>query len=885
MKPAPLPSPAHAADTGNPLSAPRARTWTWAVTGFASVICALFVTLHFHQRQALDDIARAVDGMRLARIELARALDAATVENDAGFERDQALGLAHQAIAGLATTLDRLPDAGARPDARLPDDIEALRDEIELWRHSRAGDAAARTRLRLAFHRVERRADLVDSQMRDRLRQLDDRQAGQFRAAAVLSGLLLLGIGVAALGSARLQRSSGRALLQSQRLFETLARISPVGIYRTDAFGNEVYANLRCREIRGQRPGSSAPGFDASLHPDDRERVRARWLDSVEDMRDFQAEYRLMRAGGGAVWVLNQAVPEIAADGTVLGYVGTLADITGRKRAELLADSQRAVLELIAGGKPLPIALGALIDSIEQLDPELICLVTRAGPDRDSAPEAHARRWPATPLLALQIATLAARGDSARRDASGAMLAALADASLAELPPDAAALLRETGLRSLWHLPIGDGAQPLGALTVFRRSAAAPGDEQRAMMETAAHTAAICLQRHRDEAALRDSEQRFRQLAQSLPQLVWSGQPDGRCDFLGQQWQEYTGEAPDDLLGFRWLDRVHPDDQPALLAAWEATCPSDGLHAELRLCRHDGHYRWFDVRALPLLDDAGRVLRWFGTGTDVTESRMLRDALHRANAGLELKVAERTAELSLAKEQAEASNRLKSEFLASMSHELRTPLHAILGFTDMLMRGLPGPLNPVQQRQLGNVQTSARHLLSLINDLLDVARIESGKTQLHIAEIDAGPVLAEAVEVLRQAAAGKGVELDLRLPPTPVLLLADRRALYQIVINLLGNAIKFTERGWVRIEVATDADRVALSFVDTGCGIAPDDQARLFEAFTQASPGRHHAQGGTGLGLFLCRQLAALHQGEITLDSTPGTGSRFTLSLPTPGAA
>ncbi|WP_176256815.1 PAS domain-containing sensor histidine kinase [Derxia lacustris] len=876
------PPAAAAASVPDTDAAPRrARGLTWIVIGLTSLICALFVLLHFHQRQAIREIAISVEGMRLARIELAHALDAAQYGDDSTYRRDQALDLAHQAVAGLAVTLSRLPDNDPADDAGLPDDIERLSDQIEAWRSATVDDFGARARLRAAFHRVEQRADHIDERARAHVRQLDAEQASQFRAAAVFALLLLLGIGAIARSSARAQRESERALINSRRLFETLARISPVGIYRTNAFGNEVYANERCRDIRGLPPGEAGRGLDEHVHPDDRERVRARWRNAVEDMRGFHDEYRLLHPDGSEVWVLNQAVPEVSADRTVLGYVGTLTDITARKRAELLAHGQRAVLELIASGQPVDQALDALLASIEELDPELICLVTRHGPDRDSAPVALARRVAAEPLLALQASALAARtqvqDEGAGRDAR----------LRARNTPVFLALGAENGepalpAGSLWYLALADDSRPLGSFAVFRRAATPPGAAQLNVIETAAHTAAICLQRHRDEAALRSSEQRFRQLAQSLPQLVWSGRPDGRCDFLGRQWAEFTGQPTESLLGFEWFDRIHPDDRPMLRATWEAAHPTEGLHTELRLRRHDGSYRWFDVRALPLLDDGGRVLRWFGTGTDVTESRALRDALHRANTRLELKVAERTAELSLAKEAAEASNRLKSEFLASMSHELRTPLHAILGFTDMLLRGLPGPLNPAQTRQLGNVHTSARHLLSLINDLLDVARVESGKTQLSIAPLDAGAIVADAVEVLRPTASSKGLDLQLALPAKPAQVLADRRALTQIVINLLGNAIKFTDSGWVRIEVALAAGQTVIAVADSGCGIAPEDQARLFQAFTQAEPGRHHSQGGTGLGLYLCRRLADEQGGSIALDSAVGHGSRFTLRLPTP---
>ncbi|WP_028312679.1 PAS domain-containing protein [Derxia gummosa] len=880
-RPLALPESAAAAEAVPPDADPaprRARGLIWAVIVLSALICVLFVSLHFGQRRAIDRLAHAIDDIHRARIELAHALDTVEHDSSTGLERELVLGEARRAATALAGALAHVPDADTGPERELPAALDRLAIQLDAFQS--APDPASANRLRQRFLSVEQHAERVDAELRAQVNRLDDEQAGQFRAAACLSVLLLAGIGAVAFATARAQRESERALVSSRRLFETLARISPVGIYRTDAFGNEVYSNARCRDIRGLVAGESGRDLDEHVHPADRDRVRARWCNAVEDMRAFHDEYRLLHADGREVWVLNQAVPEVSPEGFALGYVGTLTDITGRKRAELLAHGQRAVLELIASGRPVEVALDALIASVEELDPELVCLVTRAGPERDAPPIAHAR-GPVDRLLVLQDAALSCHPQLAElREARGRCAPAFV--RLAGLPclPASAAGPCGFGAGSMWFLPLTHDERRLGNFAVFRRSPAAPDAEQLNVIETAAHTAAICLQRHRDEAALRSSEQRFRQLAQTLPQLVWAGRADGRCEFAGPQWTEFTGCPADELLGFAWLDHVHPDDRAALQSAWDEARSTGGLRTELRLRRRDGSYRWLDVRAVPLLGDDGRVLRWFGTGTDVTESRALRDALHRANTELELKVAERTAELSLAKDAAEASNRLKSEFLASMSHELRTPLHAILGFTDMLLRGLPGPLNPAQTRQLGNVHTSARHLLSLINDLLDVARVESGKTRLNIAPLDAGVVVSDAVEVLRSTAAGKHLDLELKLPAEPAMALADQRALTQIVINLVGNAIKFTDAGWVRVEVGGDGKHVRLSVTDSGCGISHDDQSRLFQAFIQADKGRHHLRGGTGLGLYLCRRLSDEQGGHITLESEPGRGSRFTLLLP-----
>ena len=239
-------------------------------------------------------------------------------------------------------------------------------------------------------------------------------------------------------------------------------------------------------------------------------------------------------------------------------------------------------------------------------------------------------------------------------------------------------------------------------------------------------------------------------------------------------------------------------------------------------------------------------------------------------------------------ELAEAS-RMKSAFIANMSHELRTPLNAIIGFTGALLMKLPGPLTAEQDKQLNTIRTSARHLLSLINDILDVAKIEAGKVTLELETVQCQHLVNDVVDTLRPLALQKGLGLEVELAREVIVLETDRRALTQILLNLANNAIKFTESGKVRVTLSQRPgdghNIIEFSVADSGAGIREEDQAKLFQAFSQLdSTSTRHAEGA-GLGLYLCQNLANLIGGSLFFHSDFGQGSTFTLALPQRSAA
>jgi signal transduction histidine kinase len=307
--------------------------------------------------------------------------------------------------------------------------------------------------------------------------------------------------------------------------------------------------------------------------------------------------------------------------------------------------------------------------------------------------------------------------------------------------------------------------------------------------------------------------------------------------------------------------------------------------------RRNGERVWIAWTNKTVLDDQGLMREILSIGHDITERRRADEALREARIGLEHRVRQRTAELAVAKERAESADRLKSAFLATMSHELRTPLNSIIGFAGIMMQELAGPLNPEQAKQLGMVQSSARHLLALINDVLDISKIEAGQMEIRAEPFHLLSSIEKVVALVRPLAEKKGLALRLEPPPPLEPVVADRLRVEQVLLNLLNNAIKFTEKGEVVLTAevvphfkpahhASPQPAVRLRVVDTGIGIQRQDLAKLFLPFRQIDFGITRQHEGTGLGLAICHRLAQLMGGAMAVESVWGKGSTFSFTFP-----
>ncbi|MCG3116631.1 MAG: CHASE domain-containing protein [Candidatus Manganitrophus sp. SA1] len=386
---------------------------------------------------------------------------------------------------------------------------------------------------------------------------------------------------------------------------------------------------------------------------------------------------------------------------------------------------------------------------------------------------------------------------------------------------------------------------------------------ERLLLSIASH-AAIAIDKARliesaeqEQKKAEESERQYRLLAEVMPQLVWTSTPEGRIDWCNQRWYEATGMTVEETLGSGGLKAIHPDDRQRTRDRWKTAILTGTPHeVEFRLQSPFGGYRWYLSRGLPLKDASGRIIRWFGTCTDIDDRK-------RAEA------------------EAREASRVKSEFVSNVSHELRTPLNAIIGYSTLLRDEMFGALIDDQKQPVEGVLKNGKELLNLINNLLDLSKIESGKMSIDLEEIDLVPLLKEIVSGMQPLIDEKSLSVVYRITPLPEIE-SDPNKLKQIFVNLISNAIKFTERGGITLLATETPEKggIEIAVQDTGIGIPPDELARIFDAFHQADATSTRKFGGTGLGLAIVKELTGLLNGRIGVESELNKGATFTLFLP-----
>lgn len=374
-------------------------------------------------------------------------------------------------------------------------------------------------------------------------------------------------------------------------------------------------------------------------------------------------------------------------------------------------------------------------------------------------------------------------------------------------------------------------------------------------------------ERKASENAIQHSAERYRSLIDATSQIVWTNSAEGEMHGEQPGWSHFTGQTFGEYQGYGWASAVHPDDRAYAVKEWRKAVTARAVYeVEQRVRRYDGVYRQFAVRGVPVLNANGSIREWVGVHTDITERKLAE------------------AELVRAKEVAEIANRTKSQFLANMSHELRTPLNAVIGYSEMLQEEAEDLGQSSFVPDLEKIHGAGKHLLTLINDILDLSKIEAGKMELFLETFDLATMVGDVVTTIQPLVDKNGNQLVVHCEPNLGMMRADLTKLRQNLFNLLSNASKFTESGTVQLDVNREAidgkEMATFRVADSGIGISAEQQTRLFEPFQQADASTTRRFGGTGLGLAITRRFCQLMGGDIAVQSQSGKGSAFTMHIP-----
>lgn len=660
-------------------------------------------------------------------------------------------------------------------------------------------------------------------------------------ATTVLTGLLITALQAERLKVERDLRISTENLNEAQC-------IAHIGSWRLDhsnhglVWSDEIF---RLFEVDPAKFAGTYRDFLDLVHPDDREAVDKAYRDSLLNREPYETTHRLLMRDGRVKWVHERCKTDFDQQGKPIRSLGTVQDITERKFAEE--------------------ALRKLSLAVEQSPSAVV--ITDLDANIEFANDAFFKGTGYSPGEAI--------GRNPRILKSGKT----PERTYAELW---AALKRGQSWQGEFVNRRKDGSEFVEFALISPIREADGG---------ITHYLAIkddITERKRAETALRESHQKMYSLLNSMAEGAYGVDTAGHCKFVNRSFLKILGyDTAEELIGkpiHKLIHHSHPDGghYPEIECRMApAYLRSQDVHvADEVFWRRDGVAVPVEYWSQPIIND-GQLLGAIATFVDISERKKAEEALRNYKDHLEEVVEQRTVELVLARDAAEAANKAKSVFLANMSHELRTPMNAILGFAQLLERDARIPPEPRQN--IGIINQSGQHLLSLIDDVLEISRIEAGLGTMNLGPFDLPATLTVVKEMMQGLSQAKGLAFRLQLSDDlPSYVKGDAQRLRQVLLNLLGNAVKYTERGEVGLAVSLQADQtIRFEVSDTGIGISKEEQTSIFAPFYQAD-GSETLGEGTGLGLAISHEFVRMMGGELTVDSEPGRGSRFSFKLPLP---
>jgi len=592
---------------------------------------------------------------------------------------------------------------------------------------------------------------------------------------------------------------------------------------------SKMYWSDALRKLHGfnEAKEPSEAAMFASIAEADRLRIITQWSDAIERDRPFRSEFRIDHPQLGERWLAAVAEPFKSRSGKSIRYVGLQWDVTDRRQSELELHQSHETFKRLINDNP---------QGLYVIDGDMrMCYASKG---------ARQTLVSVPPLIGRPFEEV---------------MKAMWPHKFADEAVKQFRRTLETG--EAYHAP------PLLERRVDLNTIEAYDWSVERIMLPGNRYGVVChyydnTERQQSVENLRLSEQYFRDIANASPAILWVTDENHMCTFLSKSWFETTGQTEPDGLGLGWIQATHPDDQKRVKDEFLSVANSrQSFVTEFLLRRADGSYHWAVDVGRPRFDPKGKFLGYTGYVIDVNERKTFEQSLERA------------------KQTAEDANRSRGEFLANMSHEIRTPMSAILGHVDILKDHLRDPDN---LQIVESVRRNGNFLLGIINDILDLSKIDAGKLEIEMRAVRPDAVVAEVRSLMDVRAKEKKLPLTIEFTgPIPETIEIDAVRLRQILVNLVGNAIKFTDNGEVRVKIGYDTSTSKLTFdvIDTGIGIASDKFETLFEPFAQADSTSTRTFGGTGLGLTICRRLAHALGGEVAVESTLHLGSKFTLSI------